>query len=137
MKEKVLISGGNGDIHYLKEGEGLLDATFSLCGERTDAIDTTRVRDKHTVSCPKCLGLNGEETVGKIELTKDPYFEAWRRSKNITEGKGEIYICPKCSGSREDNEAIPSPMIGGGDYRPPCSLCDGKGYIIHKEGVKR
>ena len=51
-------------------------------------------------------------------------------SKNITEGKGKIYVCPRCEGRKEDNEACPSPMIGGGDYRPPCFLCDGRGYII-------
>lgn len=50
--------------------------------------------------------------------------------------QGEIYVCPMCDGSKENNEACPSPMIGGGDYRPPCHLCDGRGYIIHNQEVK-
>lgn len=51
--EKVLISDDAGDIHFIKAP--FLGAERSLCGKRLHSINTTRVKDKHCVTCVGCL----------------------------------------------------------------------------------
>jgi hypothetical protein len=38
-------------------------------------------------------------------------------------------VCPECDGDKKDY-AVPSPMVGGGNYYPDCQLCDGKGFVV-------
>lgn len=51
--EKVLVSDDKGDIHFIEAP--FLGAERSLCGKRLHSINTTRVKDKHCVSCVGCL----------------------------------------------------------------------------------
>lgn len=59
IKEKVLISIGTGDIHFTRGPyKAYIKAKHTLCGIELNPTHTTWVKDKHAVSCVRCLDTN-------------------------------------------------------------------------------
>ena len=42
----------------------------------------------------------------------------------------KVFVCPKCDGEKVDL-ACPSPSIDNATYYPPCTLCEGRGFVVY------